>query len=91
MAIPLQDQTQISGLGENISAAPGTIPVDNNNPTGGPTPMGAGATVGVGMGNTNYALNDTPITQINGKDLSKTKLGYTTGGVDQYAFPDGMV
>ena len=53
--------------------------------------MGAGATVGVGMGNTNYALNDTPITQINGKDLSKTKLGYTTGGVDQYAFPDGMV
>jgi len=91
MPTPLQDQTQISGLAENISAAVDTIPVDETNPTGGPTPMGAGATVGVGMGNSNYALNDTPITQVNGKDLSKTKLNYTTGGVDPNAFPQELV
>ena len=91
MATPLQDQTQISGLAENISAAQNTIPVDERNPTGGPTPMGAGANEGVGMGNSNYSLNDMPITQVNGKDLSKTKLNYTTGGVDQNAFPEGMV
>ena len=91
MATPLQDQTQISGLAENISAAPGTVPVDETNPTGGSAPMGAGSTVGVGMGNNNYALNDTTLAEVNGKNLSKTKLNYTTGGVDQNAFPEDMV
>ncbi len=91
MATILQDQTQISGLAENISAAPGTIPVDETNPTGGPKPMGEGVTEGVGMGNSNYSLNDTPIAQINGKGLSKTKLNYITGGVDPNAFPQDLV
>ena len=91
MPTPLKDETQISGLAENISAAPDVIPVDETNPTGGPTPMGAGANTGVGMGNSNYSLSDSVIASVNNKDMLKTQLGYTTGGVRPDAFPDTLV